>query len=77
MSAENPVGFSSVHARTNIRGTPHYSKPPGVTGNVGLMNFHAKVAVEKSVKDYPLEVENSTRAEKFKFESLFSICACG
>ena len=37
MPAENPVGFSSVHARTNICGTPHYSKPPTVSGNLGLI----------------------------------------
>ena len=31
--AESPVGLLSVHARTNIRETPHYSKPPTVIGN--------------------------------------------
>lgn len=30
MPAESPVGFSSVHARANIRVAPHYSKPPAV-----------------------------------------------
>ena len=32
MPAESPVGFSSVHARANIRVAPHYSKPPAVRG---------------------------------------------
>jgi hypothetical protein len=35
MPVKSPVGFSSVHARANICETPHYSKPPTVSGNVG------------------------------------------
>lgn len=33
MPAESTVGLSSVHARANICETPHYSKPPDVSGN--------------------------------------------